>query len=71
MLLTETQVINQVLITPLNATPPLFFNELKGETYRRVDCDLTTSKFIPICEVSDFDQYKFKIHMKLDENMQL
>lgn len=35
------------LTFPLNATPPRFLVELKGDTWRTMVSDLTTSNFIP------------------------
>ena len=64
----RVHVINKNIKSyPRNAKPPRFFEELKGQTCRRVDCDLTTSKFIPICNGSDFNKYKFRKIRKLEE----
>jgi len=39
------------MITSFKATPPLFFSELKGKTWRTVEFDLITSKSIPNCHI--------------------
>jgi len=37
------------MITNFTATPPRFFSELKGKTWRIVEFDLIKSNFIPNC----------------------
>lgn len=39
-------------ITRFTATPPRFFSELKGKTWKTTDADLTRSKFIPSCKTN-------------------
>jgi len=44
------------MITSFSATPPLFFAELKGKTWRIVEFDLIKSKFIPNCDEDSKDK---------------
>lgn len=39
------------IITSFRATPPRFFSELNGKTWRTVELDLIRSKFIPNCHI--------------------